>query len=298
MLAAALAVLVSLPTIPAVREWHAGHGELRVARRGGVVLALGSRDRRLAAARLPARCRFACCAHRGAHFGAPLYGTRTALQQLLRGGDGAVPARRARDWPRYPERGLMIDNGRRYYSPAWLERRIRELALPEAEPAAPALLRRPRLPHRERAPTRRSWPGPHLTKPRCASRGLRTRAPRPRDRRARHARSHAAPRGVPIRSPGGRAADELDFTKPAARRFARELILEYLQLFPAATGTPARTSTCCPPTTRCTRSSSATPGPRAAPTPSSASSTGSTGWCARADGRCGSGTTVWPTGAR
>lgn len=54
------------------------------------------------------------------------YGTRTVLQLLRRG--GAIPAGRARDWPRYPERGLMIDNGRRYFSPAWIKRRIRELA--------------------------------------------------------------------------------------------------------------------------------------------------------------------------
>ena len=42
MLAAALAVLVSLPTIPGVREWHPGHGELRPG--NSVELVLGSRD--------------------------------------------------------------------------------------------------------------------------------------------------------------------------------------------------------------------------------------------------------------
>ena len=45
------------------------------------------------------------------------------MLQLLRGGHGTIPAGSARDWPRYPERGLMIDNGRRYFSPAWIKRR-------------------------------------------------------------------------------------------------------------------------------------------------------------------------------
>ena len=54
------------------------------------------------------------------------YGGRTLLQ-LVRAG-GPIPRGRARDWPRYPERGLMIDNGRRFFPRAWLEQRIVELA--------------------------------------------------------------------------------------------------------------------------------------------------------------------------
>ncbi len=54
------------------------------------------------------------------------YGGRTLLQ-LVRGGD-PIPRGRARDWPRYPERGLMVDNGRRFFSRRWLEQRIIELA--------------------------------------------------------------------------------------------------------------------------------------------------------------------------
>ena len=49
------------------------------------------------------------------------------MLQLLRHGR-TIPAGTARDWPRYPERGLMIDNGRRYFSPAWIKREIRLLA--------------------------------------------------------------------------------------------------------------------------------------------------------------------------
>ena len=44
------------------------------------------------------------------------YGTRSVVQLLRR--KRSIPAGTARDWPRYPERGLMIDNGRRYFSPA------------------------------------------------------------------------------------------------------------------------------------------------------------------------------------
>src|SRR5579883_285571 len=54
------------------------------------------------------------------------YGTRTLLQLLrqswtLRGGT-------ARDWPDYPQRSLMVDVGRQYFSVPWLEQRLRELA--------------------------------------------------------------------------------------------------------------------------------------------------------------------------
>ena len=54
------------------------------------------------------------------------YGTRSVVQLLRR--KRSIPAGTARDWPRYPERGLMLDNGRRYFSPRWLRARIRELA--------------------------------------------------------------------------------------------------------------------------------------------------------------------------
>ena len=54
------------------------------------------------------------------------YGTRSVLQLLRR--EQHHSGRPARDWPRYPERGLMIDNGRRYFGPRWLRRAIRELA--------------------------------------------------------------------------------------------------------------------------------------------------------------------------
>ena len=53
-------------------------------------------------------------------------GTRTILQLLrqsweIRGGS-------AEDWPTYPERGLMLDVGRRYFPICFLRKQIRELA--------------------------------------------------------------------------------------------------------------------------------------------------------------------------
>jgi hexosaminidase len=53
-------------------------------------------------------------------------GTRTVLQLLSR--SSAVPAGTARDWPVTGERGLMVDNGRKYYSTIWLRNEIRQLA--------------------------------------------------------------------------------------------------------------------------------------------------------------------------
>jgi hexosaminidase len=53
-------------------------------------------------------------------------GTRTLLQ-LLRQSD-RIPGGVAQDWPGYPERSLMVDNGRKYIGPAWAKREIRELS--------------------------------------------------------------------------------------------------------------------------------------------------------------------------
>jgi hexosaminidase len=54
------------------------------------------------------------------------YGTRTLLQLLRQG--HTIGKGRARDWPRYPERGLMIDLGRRTYPARWIESEIKELS--------------------------------------------------------------------------------------------------------------------------------------------------------------------------
>ncbi|WP_371675079.1 family 20 glycosylhydrolase [Streptomyces sp. NBC_01276] len=53
-------------------------------------------------------------------------GTRTVLQLLHR--SAAVPAGTAVDWPDKPERGLMVDQGRKFFTVEWLRRHIKELA--------------------------------------------------------------------------------------------------------------------------------------------------------------------------
>ena len=217
MLAAALAVLVSLPTIPAVREWHAGHGELRVARHGGVVLALGSRDRRLGREgyRLEVGSRVRIEARTRAGL---FYGRQTVLQ-LLRAGHGTIPRGWGRDWPSYPERGLMIDNGRRYYSPAWIKRRIRELAYLK--------LNQLHLHFSDNQGFRiESDSHPEvMTRPHLTKRQVRDIVAYARARhvrviaRARHARSHAGRAGGPSGAPGGRAAPT-SWTSPSRPRAA------------------------------------------------------------------------------
>ncbi|HEX6685311.1 MAG TPA: family 20 glycosylhydrolase [Candidatus Limnocylindrales bacterium] len=54
------------------------------------------------------------------------YATRTVLQLLDR--SGTVAAGTGCDWPVKPERGLMVDCGRKYFTVGWLRRHIRMLA--------------------------------------------------------------------------------------------------------------------------------------------------------------------------
>ena len=49
------------------------------------------------------------------------------LVQLIRQ-HHIIPGGTVRDWPRYRERGLMVDNGRKYYTTKWLASHIRELS--------------------------------------------------------------------------------------------------------------------------------------------------------------------------
>ncbi|MGW1228771.1 beta-N-acetylhexosaminidase [Streptomyces sp. NPDC001515] len=54
------------------------------------------------------------------------YGTRT-LKQSVRA-DGLMPEGEVRDRPDRPQRGLNLDIARKYYSAAWIESRLREMA--------------------------------------------------------------------------------------------------------------------------------------------------------------------------
>jgi hexosaminidase len=54
------------------------------------------------------------------------YGTRTMLQLLKQ--SNVIPAGTATDSPTKPERGLMVDVGRKYFTVGWLRQHIKELA--------------------------------------------------------------------------------------------------------------------------------------------------------------------------
>src|SRR3954470_7253545 len=225
--AALFAIVTALPTIPGVREWHPGRGEVRPA---AAVLSLGAHDRRLGSEgyrlEVGSRVRIEARTRAGLFYG------RQTVRQLLRAGHGAIPRGWGRDWPRYPERGLMIDNGRRYYSPPWIKRRIRELAYLK--------LNQLHLHFSDNQGFRiESDSHPEVvTRPYLTKRQVRDLVAYARRRHMRvigeldmPGHMQAALTAHPELQVAGRP-DELDFTKPAARRFARDLILEYLKLFP------------------------------------------------------------------
>lgn len=206
------------------------------ARRGDVVLRR-SRDRGLGddGYRLDVARTFTISARGPA---GAYYGGRTLLQ-LVRGGD-RIPRGHGRDAPLYPERGLMIDNGRAFYSRGWLERRIEELGAlklnmlhlhlsddqgfriesrshPEAV-TPPALSRRDV--RRLVAVARRH----HVTLvPEIDAPGHLTAALR------------AHPELQLADATGARRPDKLDVTNPAARRFYLDLVDELAPLFPGPT---------------------------------------------------------------
>jgi hypothetical protein len=65
----------------------------------------------------------------GADAAGAFYGEQTVEQMLkLDPSHVAIPRGSARDWPDYAHRGVMLDMGRHYYSPAYVDREIREAA--------------------------------------------------------------------------------------------------------------------------------------------------------------------------
>ncbi len=165
-------------------------------------------------------------------------GGRTLLQ-LVRGGR-AVPRGTARDWPRYPQRGLMLDVSRTVYSAGWIEREIGRLA------ALKLNLLHLHLTDNER------WGIASSGHPELTGRDALTAADVHRILRVA-ARDHVTV--IPeIDMPGHMAAllarhpelalrpagtvpmsahpSDLDITSPAARRVVRQLLDEYLPLFP------------------------------------------------------------------
>jgi hexosaminidase len=163
--------------------------------------------------------------------------------QLIRAG-GAIPCGRARDWPRYPERGLMLDTARTVYPRSWIEAEIKQLANLKLN-----------LLHLHLTDDER-WGIASDTHPEIVSPGALSKAD-VRDILNTAARYHVEV--VPeIDMPGHLAAllakhpdlelsflgvlssntpttyltDKLDIADPAALRIVRQLLDEYLPLFP------------------------------------------------------------------
>jgi hexosaminidase len=167
-------------------------------------------------------------------------GTRTLLQlvaQVENGSLATLPAGVARDWPRYPERGLMVDIGRKHFTPEWLAARIRDVAylkmnrlhlhFSENQGWRIESERHPEIVSSE-----------HLTK--AEVRELLVLAERhhvtvvPEIDMPGHMgaalRPHPELQLVDLL--GRKSPNALDYTKPEGRRFAEELVDEYLDLFP------------------------------------------------------------------
>ncbi len=100
-------------------------GSSASARPGDVVVNFGDSDTRLGREgyRMTVGGKIVISAHEDA---GAFYGTRSVLQLLNQ--STVIRAGEALDWPRYPERGLMVDFGRKYYTPAWFKRHVREIA--------------------------------------------------------------------------------------------------------------------------------------------------------------------------
>ncbi|MDG4864549.1 family 20 glycosylhydrolase, partial [Streptomyces sp. T-3] len=100
-------------------------GDTRDLKPGDIYLALGSRDRGLGREGYALRVTDHAAVTARADAGA-FYGTRTLLQLLRQ--SWSVPRGTARDWPKSPERGLMVDNGRKFFTPRWLAAHVKEMA--------------------------------------------------------------------------------------------------------------------------------------------------------------------------
>lgn len=211
---------------------------MRQPRRGEILLRLGAGDRQLGREgyRLKVGAAVVIAGNSGAGV---LYGTRSLLQLLRQAPRPSyrLSAGVARDWPRYPERGLMLDNGRKHFSYDWIAARIKDLAYLKLnylhlhftddqgwriESAA-----RPRV-HSD----------VHITKEqvrRLVALGKRYHVKIiPEVDLPGHMQE--ALRNYPqfqLKDAAGQAAaNKLDFTIPEARRWARGLVVEYLSVFP------------------------------------------------------------------
>jgi hexosaminidase len=170
------------------------------------------------------------------------YGGRTLLQLLHE--SRTIPRGTAVDWPRYSERGLMVDASRTTYSTAWVLREIRRMAALKLN-----------LLHLHLTDDQR-WAIASRSYPRLASAGAFTRPDIQRilalARRdhvtvipeiempghmgaflSRHPALRLKPLGViSPKTTQAYFTDKLDITNTAALRAVRRILDEYLPLFP------------------------------------------------------------------
>jgi hypothetical protein len=157
----------SAGVVPALREWFPGSGEFRLGAssrivvstssltdeadqlRDGVAAVTGLTPRVVVKKRPKAGDLFLSAADPDAQLGSEgyrleigdrveirsgadagvFYGTQTVLQMLRStAGHVTLPRGVARDWPRFRERGYMLDAGRKYWSPDYVVQTIREMA--------------------------------------------------------------------------------------------------------------------------------------------------------------------------
>lgn len=162
------------------------------------------------------------------------YGTRSALQLLHQ--NRKIQAGEALDWPSYAERGLMVDEGGKLYTLQWIEAHLRDLAYLKLNyfhfHFSDAGFSVESTSHPEIVST------DHLSKAEVselvalAARYFVTVVPEI-DMPGHMTGALAAHPEFQIKNIGGQAAaDKLDITNAAALQFTRELIEEYLPLFP------------------------------------------------------------------
>ncbi len=207
-----------------------GIGTARRAERGDIVLALGRRGGEEGyVLRIGRRVTIAAPSSTGV-----FYGGRTLIQLLA---DGSAPRGVARDRPRYRERGLMIDNGRQFFSREWLTERIEELAnlklnLLHLHFSDNQGFRLESETHPEIVSD------PHLTKAdvrelvKVARRRHVTIVPELDAPGHLEAALAAHPELQLENAAGQKQPDKLDVTLPEAREFIADLLGEYLPLFP------------------------------------------------------------------
>jgi hexosaminidase len=165
-------------------------------------------------------------------------GGRTLLQ-LLHGGH-PIPRGRALDWPRYPERGLMLDLGRRPYPLGWLKARVREMGDLKLNLLHLHLTDDQRWGIDSRSHPELVTPGALTSRQvrellRLARRNHVEVVPEI-DMPAHTGRILAAHPELALRDPAGAvppsAWRDLDISNPAALRLVHDLLDEYLALFP------------------------------------------------------------------